>query len=94
VETKSLLLGESATPATQQIIERELVGAGIERVIHLRTLYLGPDELMVAAKIAMPAVATLAAVARETDNAEARVRAAVPEVTLMYLEPDVDGRAG
>lgn len=90
VETKSLLLGESATPEVQALIGRELSGGAVERVVHLRTLYLGPEELMVAAKIAMPAVSTLAAVSRETDAAEARVRAAVPEVTLMYLEPDVD----
>lgn len=90
IETKSLLLGESATPEVQALIERELSGGAVERVLHLRTLYLGPEEMMVAAKIAMPAVSTLAAVARETDAAETRVRAAVPEVTLMYLEPDID----
>ena len=93
VETKSLLLGESATREVQALIERELRGGAIEGVIHLRTLYLSPEELMVAAKIAMPAVSTLDAVSSETDAAEARVRAAVPEVTLMYLEPDVQRTA-
>jgi cation diffusion facilitator family transporter len=104
VETRSLLVGESATPQTQSTVEAALLGRGdhgvvtgaaagaadVERVIHLRTLYLGPEELLVAAKLAMPAAADLRAVAAAIDAAEARVRAAVPTVTLMYLEPDID----
>jgi cation diffusion facilitator family transporter len=100
VETRSLLVGESATPHTQSTVEAALLGrddhgaatgaADVERVIHLRTLYLGPEELLVAAKLAMPAAADLRAVAAAIDAAEARVRAAVPTVTLMYLEPDID----
>jgi cation diffusion facilitator family transporter len=99
VETRSLLVGESATPHTQRTVEAALLGtdvgadagvAAVERVIHLRTLYLGPEELLVAAKLAMPAAADLRAVAAAIDAAEARVRAAVPTVTLMYLEPDID----
>lgn len=101
VETRSLLVGESATPHTQGVVHAALLGrspstagattaAAVERVIHLRTLYLGPEQLMVAAKLAMPAAADLRAVAEAIDAAEARVRAAVPTVTLMYLEPDID----
>ena len=94
VETRSLLVGESATPQTQQAVAEALIGRGaadgIERVIHLRTLYLAPEELLVAAKLAMPASADLRAVADTIDAAEVRVRAAVPTVTLMYLEPDID----
>jgi cation diffusion facilitator family transporter len=100
VETRSLLVGESATPQTQRTVEAALLGPGgaggaggvaaVERVIHLRTLYLGPEEMLVAAKLAMPAAADLRAVAAAIDAAEARVRAAVPTVTLMYLEPDID----
>lgn len=90
IETKSLLLGESASPALTQTIVEQLVGFGVERVIHMRTQYLSPEELMVAAKVAMPAGHTLRTVAQATNAAEARVRAVVPEVTLMYIEPDVD----
>ena len=94
VETRSLLVGESATPQTQQAVADALVGRGtpdgIERVIHLRTLYLAPEELLVAAKLAMPAAASLRTVADTIDAAELRVRAAVPTVTLVYLEPDID----
>jgi cation diffusion facilitator family transporter len=90
VETKSLLIGEAAAPRTVQAIERALVGGAVERVIHLRTLHLGPEELLVAAKVALPPAATAAQVAAEIDEAEARVRAAVPIARVVYLEPDLD----
>lgn len=90
VETKSLLLGESATPEDVAAIGASLVGPGVERVIHLRTMHLGPDDLLVAAKIAMPPAATLTEVADAIDAAERRVRAAVPTARLVYLEPGLD----
>jgi cation diffusion facilitator family transporter len=90
VETKSLLIGESAAPAQVAAIAAALVGDGVDRVIHLRTLHLGPDELLVAAKLAMPPGAPLAEVAAGIDGAEARVRAAVPTARVIYLEPDLD----
>jgi cation diffusion facilitator family transporter len=93
VETKSLLLGEGASPETVGAITRALQGEGVERVIHLRTMYLGPDEMLVGAKLAMPAADTLDRVAASIDAAEARVRAAVPEARVMYLEPDLDRSA-
>ena len=89
IETKSLLVGEAAAPHVVAAIETELVGPGIDRVIHLRTLHLGPDELLVAAKVAMPATTSLGGAAEAIDAAEARVRAAVPSARVIYLEPDV-----
>ncbi len=90
VETKSLLIGESA----QEDIERAIVSAleagdEVERVIHLRTEHLGPEELLVAAKIAVRHDDTAHQVARGIDAAERRVRAAVPIARLIYLEPDL-----
>jgi cation diffusion facilitator family transporter len=93
IETKSLLLGESAAPVEVQAIEDALVGGSVERVIHLRTMHLGPEELLVGAKIALPAGVPLAEVARAIDDAEARVRAAVPSARVIYLEPDLDRSA-
>lgn len=90
IETKSLLVGESAAPADLARIEAGLVGPGVERIIHLRTMHLGPDELLVGAKLAMSPGATLSDVARAIDAAEARVRAAVPIARVIYLEPDLD----
>jgi cation diffusion facilitator family transporter len=90
VETKSLLVGESASPAHQQAVLSNLVGPGVDRVIHLRTLYVSPDDLLIAAKLAMPPASTMADVSKAIDAAEVRVRAAVPAARFMYLEPDVD----
>jgi cation diffusion facilitator family transporter len=90
VETKSLLLGEAASPAAIARIERALVGPGVERVIHQRTLHLGPEEVLLAAKLAMSPTSTLAEVAAAIDAAEARVRAVEPTTRVIYLEPDID----
>ncbi|MBT0994632.1 cation diffusion facilitator family transporter [Cellulomonas sp. DKR-3] len=89
VETRSLLLGESATKESVQRIRAALVGEGVTSVIHLRTLHLGPDEVLVAAKIEVPAATTATEVAAAIDSAEARVRAAVPVARVIYLEPDL-----
>jgi divalent metal cation (Fe/Co/Zn/Cd) transporter len=66
------------------------VGDGVDRVIHLRTMHLGPEELLVGAKLAMPAGSALPDIAAAIDAAEARVRAAVPIARVIYLEPDLD----
>ena len=90
VETKSLLIGEGAAPQTIDKIVAAMVGPGVDRVIHLRTEYLGPDELLVAAKIAIPRTTVMERVAGAIDDAERRIRQAVPEARLIYLEPDLD----
>jgi cation diffusion facilitator family transporter len=90
VETKSLLIGEGASPQTVDKITAALVGPGVDRVIHLRTQYLGPDEMLVAAKVAIPRTTVMERVADAIDDAERRVRQAVPEARLIYLEPDLE----
>jgi cation diffusion facilitator family transporter len=90
VETKSLLLGESAAPVQVRAIEAALTGDGVDRVIHLRTMHLGPEELLVGAKIALPPGVPFTEVARAIDSAERRVREAVPSARVIYLEPDLD----
>lgn len=89
VETQSLLLGEAAVPEQVAAIRGALVGPGVPSVIHLRTMHLGPEELLVAAKIEVDARETAAQIADAIDEAEARVRAAVPIARLVYLEPDL-----
>ena len=74
VEMKSLLIGESASRAHQRAIQNALPGEGVESIIHMRTLHLGPEELLVAAKIAVNATATGEQVAKAIDAAERRVR--------------------
>ncbi len=90
VETKSLLLGEAASPEALRRIETALAAEpGVERVIHMKTLHLGPEEVLVAAKIAVRGDATAGEVARTINAAEARVRAAEPTARVIYLEPDL-----
>jgi len=90
IETKSLLLGEGAGRDTLRRIEQALVAdESVERVIHMRTLHLGPEELLVAAKIAVAHDETAVDIARAIDAAEARVRAAEPIARVIYLEPDL-----
>ncbi|MGI5352768.1 cation diffusion facilitator family transporter [Streptomyces sp. CA-250714] len=90
VETKSLLLGESADPADRDKIRVALVdGETVTSVIHMRTLHLGPEELLVAAKVAVQHDDTAGKIARAIDAAENRVREAVPIARVIYLEPDI-----
>lgn len=90
IETKSLLVGEGATTANAAAIRDAIMSGGeVERIIHLKTLYLGPDELLVAAKVTYPSDLRLSDVAVHTNSIEARIRAAVPEARVIYLEPDV-----
>ncbi|MBF5002074.1 cation diffusion facilitator family transporter [Nocardia sp. BSTN01] len=90
VEMKSLLIGEGATPAQDAAIRAKLVdGERIDRVIHLRTEYLGPEEMLVAAKVSIVPGLEIADIAAAIDDAEARVRAAVPAARVMYIEPDL-----
>jgi cation diffusion facilitator family transporter len=90
IETKSLLLGEAASPADVAKIE-QAIGAGpeVQRIIHMRTLHLGPEELLVAAKIAVGPRETAEEVANGIDTVESRIRTAVPIARVIYLEPDI-----
>ena len=90
IETKSLLIGEGASPAVLRTIVTELEQGKVQRVIHIRTQYIGPEELLVAAKIALTPSLSTAEIAAAIDQAEARIRARVPEARLIYLEPDLD----
>lgn len=89
-ETKSLLLGESADPDEREKIRVAIVdGRTVTRIIHMRTLHLGPEELLVAAKVAVEHDDTAGEVARAIDEAENRIRQAVPSARAIYLEPDI-----
>ncbi|GAA2325693.1 cation diffusion facilitator family transporter [Dactylosporangium salmoneum] len=90
METKSLLVGEAASKAHIAKIREALLAEPLfDRIVHLRTMHLGPDELLVAVKVTV-AEGTLAEdISGATNNAEARIRAAVPIATLIFVEPDI-----
>jgi cation diffusion facilitator family transporter len=89
-EMKSLLIGESASADTEAAIVAAIeAGPEVQCVIHMRTLHIGPEDLLVAAKIAVRHDDTAASIAAGIDAAERRVRAAVPIAELIFLEPDI-----
>ena len=90
IETSSLLVGEGATANdTEKIAKALRQSEGVEDIIHMKTLYIGPDELMVAAKIAVKATDKARDIANAIDIAEANIRKAVPTALIIYLEPDI-----
>jgi cation diffusion facilitator family transporter len=90
VEMKSLLLGESASPRVRTLIRTALAeDPCVQQVIHLRTQHLGPDELLVAAKLSFDEGLSIRELADVVDQVEVRVRTAVPEARLIFIEPDV-----
>ena len=90
-EMKSLLIGESATRDQIDAITQAITaGDEVERIIHMRTVHLGPEEVLVAVKIAVPPDASAEEVARGIDAVERRIRDAVPISCVIYIEPDID----
>ncbi|MBI1351165.1 MAG: cation diffusion facilitator family transporter [Actinomycetales bacterium] len=90
-EMATMLVGEAALPEQVEAIRQALESSdGVDRVIHLRTLHVGPDELLVAAKIAVAHSATGREIAEDIDDAEVKLRAAVPSAKYVFLEPDID----
>ena len=90
IEMKSLLIGEAASPAQLRAIREAIEAEGSRStLIHMRTQHLGPDELLVGVKIALKGTFDGPGVADEIDAIEARVRDAVPQARVMYIEPDI-----
>lgn len=94
VEMHSLLIGESATASETAAIREALEATeNVNRVTDLRTQYLGPEEMLVAAKVTIAPHVALSTVAAAIDTAEAKIRAAIPVARIIYIEPDVDREA-
>ncbi len=90
IEMKGLLIGESARKVELAAISAAISDApGVERLIHLRTQYLGPEDLLVAAKVAFDRSLAVPELAAAVNGVEARVRHAVPHARPMYIEPDL-----
>jgi divalent metal cation (Fe/Co/Zn/Cd) transporter len=90
IETKGLLIGEAAgTVEREAIVDALETAEHVKRLIHVRTQHLGPDEILVAAKVEFDADLTFAELAGAINRTETRIRDAVPMARLIYLEPDV-----
>jgi len=90
VEMKSLLMGETAGPGDLRALDAALRGSRhVIDVIYMHTEHLGPDVILVAAKVIFDPALPAAEVSRAIDDAEARMRAAVPAARYIFLEPDM-----
>jgi cation diffusion facilitator family transporter len=95
IEMYSLLVGEAASPPEQAAIRRTLGSIpGIARLVRLRTMHLGPEELLVVASIEMDRALSASEAARVIDEAQARLREAVPSARVIYLEPELPTTPG
>lgn len=91
IEMTTMLVGESAIPEEVEAIRRALEAAdGVNKVIHLRTLHVGPDELLVGAKVAIDRSDTGIQIAAAIDSAESAIRRAVPTARYIFIEPDIE----
>lgn len=88
IEMKSLLIGEAASPEELAVIREAIeTSPDVDRLIHLRTEHLGPEDLLVAAKVDLSPAADAAA-AKAIDQVEARIRERVPSARVIFIEPD------
>lgn len=89
LEMQSLLIGESASRSMRQSIIEAIEGtAGIEALLDLRTEHIGPDQLLVGAEVHLDSSLDTEGVADTIDQAEERIRRAVPIATMIYIEPE------
>ncbi len=92
LEMHSLLIGESAEPIHERKIAEAINQAmGVKALLHIRTMHLGPDQVLVGAKVEFEPTLSFQAVAEEIDRVEKAIRAVVPLRAMIYLEPALEG---
>ncbi|HCV36907.1 MAG: cation diffusion facilitator family transporter [Acidimicrobiales bacterium] len=90
-EMQSLLIGESADPNDLEAIEAAIISvSAVDHLIDLRTQHLGPDQILVGAKVAFNQSLDTVAIASAIDSVEEAIRRAVPDASPIYVEPDLD----
>ncbi len=90
IEMKSLLIGESASAEMREAIIAAIeASANVDQLIHIRTEHIGPDEILVGAKVEFASSLTADQLVAAINATEDAIRAAVPAATVIYLEPDL-----
>ena len=90
IKMKGLLIGKGASNENVRSIEEAIAASpDVVRLIHLRTQHLGPEELLVGAKIHFRDELDVAELARAINETEQRIRAVIPYARPMYIEPDL-----
>ena len=91
IEMSGMLVGEAALPEEVEAVARALKSAPlVDSLIHLRTLHVGPEDLLVAAKVGIASHVTAEQIVQGIDEAEKILRASVPTATYVFIEPDFD----
>lgn len=89
-ETRSLLIGESADPKLIYKINHILRDEeNIERVIHMRSLQLGPEDILLAVKIEFNQRLNTKEISNLINGIEAEIRSEFPIIKKIYIEPDI-----
>ena len=89
-EMKALLIGEAASKDDRVALCSALQNhQHVSEVVYMHTEHLGPDTLLVAAKVIFDPALTAGDVSRIIDEAEVAMRAAVPTARFIFIEPDV-----
>jgi cation diffusion facilitator family transporter len=90
IEMYSLLVGEAASPDEQAAIRQAILSTGgVARLVQLRTMHLGPEEVLVVGGLEIDPELSADDAARVIDRAQAQVREALPSCRIIYLEPDL-----
>ena len=86
---RSLLVGRSADPEIQEVIEEILLeDPDIERVLNTITIQFGPDT-MLAVKIKMNSRLTIDEAVGHINDLERNLKARIPKLKWCFVEPDI-----
>jgi divalent metal cation (Fe/Co/Zn/Cd) transporter len=91
-DVKGLLIGEAARERDRKAIRAAVEArAEVERLVDLRTMYVGPTALLVAARIDLAAGVDGDGIEKMAEEVDAELRRAVPDVSDVYLDPTPGG---
>ncbi|HEX3777262.1 MAG TPA: cation diffusion facilitator family transporter [Polyangiaceae bacterium] len=89
--TRSLLLGEGVVPEVRDQALRLIEGTeGVLKVTQFLSMHLGPEAIVLALKVRFRPAMPLEELERVIDDVEVRVRAELPEMKKIFIEPDSD----